>query len=367
MYGMGVIEPVRGIIDADEDTLNMALEALWTDISKPMEYVPQNLIKPDTIEYRPRTLVPVRALGQSVAVMPTPMLDIGKTTTMQQVLEKYKQNISGVTDFQTGAEQVSGDKTLGEVQIKTEESNQRLKMMLDEFERDVLQPIGKYTLWMNQQFLADKKKLVFRVISKKGLANESTIKFKDIEAIKDVVITTGSTMMSVQQEELGKWNLLLDKAMGYNQYAMMMAQAPTENKPGLMDTNVIWRELLEKGMLIKDVEKYIPSLKEQEQANVKGKVQDAQLAKQETESPRTARVLPNQNHEVHMRLHKAGVNAHRSQGDEQKAQMLEQHINDHAVQGGGRVPTYAGGGAEGEPVPPEQTEKEQANTINQMV
>jgi len=345
MYGFGVVEQATGVLDAEEDSLNMAVQALWLDVSRPTEYNPQNLIRPEAIDYKPGALVPVRRLGESMNVLPTPVPNIRSVSEMSQLLTKAKQNLTGITDFQTGVDQTRGAKTLGEIEIKTEESNARMKMMLDSLEKEVLQPMGKYALYMNKQFLADDKKLVYKVLGRKGNLQEGSIKFKDIEVVKDVIIIGGSSAMVMQQSELRLWATVLDKANEEVQLGEMGVPINREE---------IWKNIFERGLLEKDVENYLPSLKEREEGEVNSDQAQMTDAKAENANPSTARVLPTDNPEVHIPLHKAEIEARQrelmqaeQQGTEvdpvkvDEMQMLVTHLNDHTRQAGGAVPQFS--------------------------
>lgn len=339
IYGFGVIEPTMGVIDAEEDTLNITIDALWTDVSRPVEYNPSNLIAPKELRYKPRTLIPVRALGQSTAVWNTPTPNTNGVNFMTEYLTKTKQNISGITDYQTGSEQVGGAKTLGEITIKTQESNARLQMMLDALEKEVLEPMGKFALWFNQQYLSENDKIFYRVLGKKGEFKEQPIKFKDIEAITDVKIVSGSSAMVMQQSEIQKWSLLLNQA---NQEAQMGPMGVPINR------EEIWIRLLENGILEKNVELFLPSVKEREESQVGDKMKDKQHALEENANPMAARVFPSDTTEVHVPLHQAEIKARNAElqatQDPMKAeelQMLVQHLNDHAQMAGGMVPPYS--------------------------
>ena len=203
--GYGVIEPVEGVLDAEEDTFNINVEASWTDVSRPMEYVPDNVLNEAELQFKPRTLVPVKELGKSVAVMATPTPNMGSASFLLSFLERAKQNVSGVTDYQTGANQLQKQQTLGEVNTKTFLSEQRLNKSLRNFEVEVLEHSGKMALWLNQQYLADSPQIVYRVLGKKGSILESQIKFKDIEAVKDLAVVAGSSSYQMQQEQRNKW------------------------------------------------------------------------------------------------------------------------------------------------------------------
>lgn len=339
-YGFGLIEPATGTLDAEEDLFNMSLEALYTDISKPMEYNPNNIIDIDSLEYRPRTLVAVRQLGQSVLPMATPQLPTGSVQYGLNFLSTAKQNTTGITDFQTGAEQVAGGKTLGEVQIKTQESNQRLRFIIENFEEQVLLPIGRMALKLNRQYLSDKQNIIYRVIGKKGGLNENKIKFKDIDSIKDVSVVSGSTSMLSQQEEIAKWSALLNQAY----------VEAKEMQPVPVNREEMWIKLMENGYMIKDIENYLPSVKEREEGTVKGKNAQLDDALSENSRPITARVLPTDIHEVHIPIHQDEINARTREVEQsqdpqaiQELQMLVQHLNDHTMQAGGQVPQYSQG------------------------
>lgn len=339
-YGFGMIEPSKGTLDAEEDTLNMSMEALWTDISRPLEYNPLNIYDINALEFRPRTLIPVKVLGQSVAPLNTPTLNSGAVQFALTYIQKSKQNISGVTDYQTGAEQAGGDKTAFEVNTKTQESNARLRFIIENFEDQVIIPIGKFALIMNKQFLADKDKIIYRVVGRKGQINEKKIKFKDIEAIKDISIVRGSTALMVMQEEFAKWKTILDQV-----YLEEKSLSPVP-----IDKEPIWENLLEKGAMIEDFERYLPNAKEREENDVQNSVAQLADAEEESDNPSIARVLPTDNHQVHLEIHQAvakvGIKSTGQPLAPEEMQMLVQHINDHTMAMGGQVPQFAQGQAQ---------------------
>lgn len=339
-YGFGVIEPSKGVLDAEEDTLNMSMEALWTDISKPMEYNPQNTYDIQALEFRPRTLIPVRVLGQSVAPLNTPRLDSNATSFGMQYLQKAKQNISGITDYQTGADQTGGDKTAFEISAKTQESNARLRFIIENFEDQVILPIGKYALYMNKQFLNGRDKVIYRVTGKKGNISEKKIKFKEIDAIKDISVVRGSTALLVAGEEFNKWAAILNQAHIEEQ---TLKPVPINKEP-------IWENLLENGAMIEDLENYLPNVKEREEGMAKTMASQLKDAKDESDNPVVARVLPTDNHKVHLEIHqavaKSGIKSTNKQLSPEEMQMLVQHINDHTAASGGQVPQFAQGQAQ---------------------
>lgn len=337
-YGFGIIEPSRGMIDAEEDYFNMILEAEWVNVSRPMVYNPDFLHKPEAIKFEPRMLIPSKGgdINQAVSILDTPKPDIGGGMGLMEYLKVGQQNVSGITDFQTGSGEVKGAKTLGEIQIKTEESNARIKMMLDSFEKEVLQPMGKYALWLNQQFLSDEKSIVYRVVGKKGAFNEKKINFKKIEAIKDVIVVGGSSAMVMQQSEIQKWSLLLNQASQEVPLIQTGMGVP-------INRETIWVKMLEEGFQIKDIDNYLPSVKEREEEEVGGKQKQLELALKETENPFTARVTPEQDHEVHMQIHQTAADTggtKERQYTEEEIQRMIQHIDEHAQAAGGLTPNY---------------------------
>lgn len=335
--GYGVIQPVESIIDAEEDDFNIAIEAHWVDVARPMEYVPDNVLNEKELRYGSRVLTPVKELGKSVAVMDTPKPDLGATSFILNFLEKSKQNVSGVTDYQTGANQTQKEQTLGEVQSKTFLSEQRLNKSTRNFELEVLEASGKMALWLNQQYLADSPKIVYRVLGKKGSILENEIKFKDIEAVKDLAIVTGSSAYQMQQELRNKWGSLL------NLSAQEAALPPGVGIP--ITREYIWERMVEEGYGIKDTENLIPSIKDREEATVKQKLANLEDAKQENLDPATARVLPNDIHSVHIALHKAALQGQGSPDGKgntipytpEQMVLLTSHLNAHVAAIGGQM------------------------------
>jgi len=320
----------------EEDSLNMTMEAVWTDISKPMEYNPSNVIDEASLEYKPRTLIPVRRLGESVAPLPTPQPNMGNMSYILGYMEKTKQNVTAITDYQTGANQISREQTATEVKTKTFLSEQRTSKILQRFEADVLEPAGRMALWLNKQYLADQKKIIYRVLGKKGKLMEKDIKLKDIEAIKDLVIVSGSSSYIDANEEIAKWSNLL--FMSNNELQFGPQGVP-------MDREYIWKKLLTEGYKIKDPDNLIPSLKEREEETVANKQGQLTDAKEENLDPATARVLATDIHEIHLKIHQAAL---RNQGTEgvqytpEQTQMLTEHINKHTEMSGGANPSFAG-------------------------
>jgi len=301
-----------------------------------MEYNPSNVIDEAALEFKPRTLIPVRRLGESVAVLPTPQPNMGSASFILGYMEKTKQNVTAITDYQTGANQVSREQTATEVKTKTFLSEQRTNKILQRFETDVLEPAGKMALWLNKQYLADQKKIIYRVLGTKGKMMEQDIKLKDIEAIKDVVIVSGSSSYLDASEEIAKWSNLLFMSNNELQFGPMGVP---------MDREYIWKKLLEDGYKIKDPDNLIPSLKEREEESVGNKQAQLKDAKEENLDPASARVLGTDNHEIHLKIHQAALRNQGSEGTQytpEQTQMLTEHINKHTEMAGGANPSFAG-------------------------
>lgn len=350
-YGFGLIEPSIGVLDAEEDGFNMALEAEWTATVPPIELNPANIIDMATFKYGPRQIMAVRNLGQSLNVTQSVRPNAGSYQFFQDYLNRAKQNITGITDYQTGANQSKGDQTLGEIQIKTEESNSRMGQIQANFDRQIIQTLGENALRFNKQFLKDQKDLVFRIVGKKGSVTEKEISFDDIEAIKDIISVPGSTALASQSMELARWTNLLTQAR----------EEEATLKPVPIDKEPIWERLLEHGYRVQDPETFLPSLKEREQAEVGGKEAQIQDAKEENAQPINARVLPTDADDVHIPIHNAEIERRSrelemadQQGMEvppevqEELQMLVQHRDDHVAKAGGVNP---GAVPEGAPQP----------------
>lgn len=331
MQGLGLLEPVLGVLYAEEDTFNMTMEALWTDISKPMEYVPGNVLNEDGIEYGARKLIPVKRLGESVNVLPTPDPNIGGSSFALNFLERNKQNITAITDYQTGSDALSRQQTATEVEIKTMQSDQRSTKIHKTMEIELLTPLGKRVLALNKQYLADESNIKFAVTGKKGSMRSGEIKFKVIDSIEDVTIVRGSTSAVIRDQEYAKWSNFWNLAVE--------AQAQGVQ----VDLQEIMRSMIEEGIDVASPEMYLPSLKEQEKEDVSGKMSQLNAAKEENVNPFTARVAETDNHKVHMQLHEAALNSGGIATKEytpEEIQALTTHLNDHVRMGGGVVPSH---------------------------
>lgn len=352
-YGFGLIEPSIGVINAEEDAFNMNLKAEFIATVPPIEYNPANIIDIEALKYEEMAMVPVRNLGQSQAVMATPRPNTGAYQFLTDFLDKKKQNISGITDYQTGTESSGGNKTLGEIQLKTEESNSRISQVQSNFESQIIQPLGYFALVMNKQFLRDEKELIFRVVGKKGEVAMKTIDFEDIDSIKDIAVIPGSTALASQVDEFNKWSTLL--TIANNEMATP--------QPVVIEKEPIIERLLENGLRITDSQVYLPSKREREEAEVGGKQAQIQDAKEENAQPQNARVLPTDDDQVHIAIHNAEIErrnreleAAQQSGIEvppeviEELQMLTQHRDDHVTKAGGVNP----GAAQGQPMQPAQ-------------
>ena len=186
--------------------------------------------------------------------------------------------------------------------------------------------------------------MFFRVMGRKGSILAKKLKFKDIEAIKDIVVVSGSSALVIQQSELQKWSALLS--------AVYLEEQSVD--PVKINKLPIWERLFEQGLLIKDPETYIPSLKEIEEAEVGGDEMQLQDAKDENDSPLTARVLPTDNPEIHIPVHQAEIQRRKKELDMAQAngievppevieelQLLVKHLDDHTMTMQGPVPEHS--------------------------
>lgn len=329
MYGFGIIEMIKSVLDTEEDMLNMYTESAYTNIARPMEYDPANALDSEAIKYRPRTLIPVRELGKTVAPLPSTPINLGEVSYLMGYTERTKQNVTAITDYQTGANQVQKSQTATEVQTKTAMAEQRSNKILQVFEQEVLIPSGRISLKLNQQYLANDK-VVFRILGKKGTILEKGIKRKDVEAIKDISVVGGSSAAVTQTLERQKWAELL--TMASNELSLPPEQAIKVNR------EEIWRNYLELGFMIKDSDTYIPSIQEQEEAEVSNKMEDLNKAKKESLDSINARVLPTDDHQVHVEIHQAILQNGEAEGQPltpEQMEALSKHIDDHTAMMGG--------------------------------
>ena len=319
-YGIGLLEPVEGILQAEEDMFNLNLESVMTDTMRPMEYNPENVLDPQGISYGPRKLIAVRRIGESVAPLPTPKIDVGAASFTLGYLEKNKQNVTAITDYQTGADRLSTSKTATEIKLKTAQSEQRSNKMIISMERELLTPLGKMVLSLNKQFLAEEEDIEYQVSGKDGILKNKKLKFADIDGIEDVQVVRGSTAMVEQEKQKEKYMALLE-------LALTMQQAGIQ-----MNTRHILNSLLEQGLDIDSPEHYLPSDKTAEAEQVGGKMNEMEKAKQENENPETAKVLPTDDHEIHIKIHQADLKT--PYPPDIKAMKLK-HLNEHVELSGG--------------------------------
>jgi hypothetical protein len=144
----------------------------------------------------------------------------------------------------------------------------------------------------------------------------------------------------MQDQERAKWMSL---------YQLAISEASMGQMGIPISRDQILGRLLEQGYGIKDVENFIPSLKEQEEQGVGNKLANLKDAKEENLSVETARVLPTDIHEVHIPVHKAAINngGMTSENGEfieytpDQMQILTSHLNQHTEMSGGTPPQFA--------------------------
>jgi len=162
-----------------------------------------------------------------------PEIGTGQTAfQMIAYLKETMQEALGINDYIKG--QTSPDATLGEVEIKTEQANYRIKQKIKLFEEQGLRKLGEIILALYQQFMSQEK--VIRIVGETGVQYQR-VSPEDIMGRFDVTPEPGSTEPVDPQE--GKRQSLEAFQMfnGDNYINQVELRQNTLEKLGFKDTD----------------------------------------------------------------------------------------------------------------------------------
>jgi len=238
------------------------------------------------------------------------------------ILKQTVQNITGVTDYITGSEQIGEDKTLGEVQLKTAQSNKRFEGVVKNIRR-ALTDVLTMMISNNQQFLPEGYEA--RLFGEKGTSFER-FSPESIQGRFDVRIRGFEDIFINESDKVNKYQAMIADGMKINQAV---------GKP-LVDIPYLTSQLYAEGYSVDQIDKIIIPLEDTNKGEDRGKQAEAQRADQENKNPKMANLRPDEDMAVHLDVHEAFIKSPAFQQLAQPDKMaLAKHIGNtkKAMQG----------------------------------
>lgn len=318
--GKSLIEVAENMVNQTDIWLSIILSVGIFDIMKPVVFDPTKVKGIDWQTnppvFAPGMYYPIVGAGSSFTVLETPKVE-GSHFEIFGLLKQTGQNITGITDYISGSEAIGEDKTLGEVQLKTAQSNKRFEPQLANI-RDGLSDIFFIMASNIQQFLPDEYPI--RLFGDRG--NEwKKIRAEAVQGQMDYTVRGFENIFVDDQEKINKYISMVKFGQAFPQFV---------NLPELI------KRTYEDGFNAQDVEKIIIPPQEQLQAKDEEDKQALQEADQENKNPLRSVFQPDQNHKVHLQAHTAFLQSEAGQQlPREQALALAKNIDAHrrAMQG----------------------------------
>jgi hypothetical protein len=229
VYGKGEIEPIEKpqhalntVVNQVIDTANYQLNFMWKA---------KDTVEDSELVTMQGNIVHVQDMSDVDVIRP----EIGTGQTAFQMIAYLKETMQealGINDYIKG--QTSPDATLGEVEIKTEQANYRIKQKIKLFEEQGLRKLGEIILALYQQFMSQEK--VIRIVGETGVKYQR-VSPEDIMGRFDVTPEPGSTE-PVDPQEGKKQSLEAFQMFNGDQYINQVElRQNTLEKLGFKDTD----------------------------------------------------------------------------------------------------------------------------------
>ena len=333
--GLSPLQVTEGQINMFDDWMNIILSVAMFDIMRPTVYNKKmagiNWQKNPPI-YAPGMAYPMNDVD-ALKVLPAPTL-LSSHFEIYGLLKQTIQNTIGVTDYISGTDTVKEDKTLGEVRLKTAQSNKRFDLTIKHLRRK-LSDVFEMMVSNNQQYLPDDYPI--RIFGDEGRKWEK-VGAESIQGKFDYRIRGFENIIVEEERKVQKYWNMIKIGLQLNQGGQ-----PLVNIPYL--TNKLYGE----GFGSEDVDKIVIPPQETLQADDQTKKAQAQKADQENKNPERAVIRPDDDHAVHMDVHTAFIQSKAfEQLSDQLKNALARHIQSHRQ-------VMAQGQQNQQPRPPEQT------------
>jgi len=221
LYAWGEPDPIKKIEDAMSDQSNMRNDGVFYDLMRMWKLNPNSLVEGEEFVPEPGTVVQMNDLNG--------LEPLETSTTKASVYREYNewekiiQNVSGATDYATGAADPSMNKTQGGTELLQQAANARFAQKLYLFENVGLKAIGTMYATRNMRFFDTPQNLS----TEKGKIIVTPDDVRKIRGNIHFIVDSGSTEAASKQTEIKKWDMLTDK-LGKPPFANLSQKAEDE-------------------------------------------------------------------------------------------------------------------------------------------
>lgn len=205
LYAWGEPDPIKRIEDAMTDQANMRNDSVFYDLMRMWKLDPSSLVDGEEFIPAPGTILQMTDLN---GLQP---IDTGSTkASAYREYEEWNQviqNVSGVSDYATGQNDKSMNKTLGGIELLQQAANARFQLKLQLFEQLGLKAMGTMYVQRNIRFFDTPQPI--------ALGKEKTVVTPDqirrIRGNVHFIVDAGSTEAISQSTEQTKWQAIINQ------------------------------------------------------------------------------------------------------------------------------------------------------------
>lgn len=215
-YGIGMIEMIARMSQEKDIKRNLLLASTQLE-ANPMWMVSDEANIPDgQLIAQPGLCLRVPDISNSIAPLHMPQVS-DAALKAEQILTKDIRETNGTTSPMMGAQDpFSSGKTATQHTSEIDEANSRLAGMIENYERQVIQPMLNQMTWNNQQFMSYDK--VIREVGPLGMRYQDryTIRPQDVLG-RFLVQPLASHKLTTKQVQVQQLTNILDRAPIINQ------------------------------------------------------------------------------------------------------------------------------------------------------
>jgi hypothetical protein len=315
VIGLSPLQTAEHQIDTLDIQHNTILTTSLFDLQRPLVFDPRfagvNWQKNPPV-YKAGMSYPMKDGAKTMTVLPAPKVD-GSHLQMYGISKQVIQNITGVTDYISGGEQIDGDKTLGEVKLKTAQSNKRFEGVAKIIRR-ALTDVFIMMNSNNQQFLPEGYE--GRIFGEAGFKHQR-FSPESIQGKFDVRIKGFEDIFINEAEKVNKYQAMIADGLKVNQAI---------GKP-VVDIPYLVSKLYSEGYKVDEMDKVIIPIEDTNKQEDGGKQAEAKRADAENKNPETAMLRPDEDMSVHLDVHEAFIQSPAYKQLPKKKQMiLARHV-----------------------------------------
>lgn len=200
LYAWGEIDPIKRLEDSMSDQFNMRNDAVLYDLLRMYMVNSNSLVDGEQFIPEPGGIVNVKDMN---AIQP---IDVGSTPASAyreyQEWDKIIQGTSGVTDYTTGKNEASMNKTMGGVELLQAAANARFGFKLQLFELLTLKAMGTMYVQRNIRYF-DNPQVVEDSQGQKTVVTPDELRM--LRGDVNFMVDSGSTAFNNAAKEYEKW------------------------------------------------------------------------------------------------------------------------------------------------------------------